>query len=59
DLIEHISLLGREVKVLYMSGYTDNAIQHHGILSSGTDFLQKPFTPVTLLRKIREALERI
>lgn len=59
DLIEHISLLGREVKVLYMSGYTDNAIQHHGILSSGTDFLQKPFTPTTLLRKIREALERI
>ncbi len=44
------------LKVLFVSGYTDDAIVRHGILEPGIAFLQKPFTPLTLARKVREAL---
>jgi PAS domain S-box-containing protein len=45
-----------EIKVLYMSGYTDDAIVHRGVIDEGASFIQKPFSPEELATKIREAL---
>ena len=44
------------LKVLYMSGYTSNVIAHHGVLEKGVQFIQKPFTVLQLLTKVREVL---
>jgi len=57
ELAEHLAPLHPETKVLYMSGYTDHAVVHHGLLDPGTIFLQKPFTPNALARKVREVLD--
>ncbi len=56
ELAERLAPFHREMKVLYMSGYTDDAIVHHGVLDAGMGFLQKPFSRNTLARKVREVL---
>jgi two-component system, cell cycle sensor histidine kinase and response regulator CckA len=57
DLVRQMSPLCPSIRVLYISGYTDEAIVHHGIPESGAAFLQKPFVPDQLARKIREVLD--
>jgi YesN/AraC family two-component response regulator len=57
-LAEAVRRFRPDVKVLYMSGYTDDAIARHGVLDPGTVLLQKPFTPAALARKVREVLDR-
>ena len=47
-----------DLKVLFTSGYTDDAIAQHGVLKSGVEFLSKPYTPATLTSKVREMLDR-
>jgi two-component system cell cycle sensor histidine kinase/response regulator CckA len=44
--------------VLYMSGYTDDAIVRHGLMGHLLEFIQKPFTPEALVRKVREVLDK-
>lgn len=46
-----------DLKILFTSGYTDDAIAHHGVLDVGVEFLAKPYTPATLARKVREMLD--
>jgi signal transduction histidine kinase len=46
-----------ELKILFTSGYTDDAIMQHGVLDPGVAFLSKPYTPATLTRKVRELLD--
>jgi PAS domain S-box-containing protein len=58
ELYQHIATLHPMIKVLYMSGYTDNIVVHHGILEAGTNFLQKPFTIDSLTHKTRQVLDQ-
>ncbi|HKX01612.1 MAG TPA: PAS domain S-box protein [Methylomirabilota bacterium] len=57
-LAERLRPLRPEMHVLYMSGYTNEAIVRHGVLEPDTMFIQKPFTPAALGQKVREALDR-
>jgi len=59
DLALQLTASRRDMKVLYMSGYADDAIVRHGVLASNAAYLQKPFTPETLARKVREVLDTV
>jgi len=56
QVADHLLTARPGLKVLFMSGYTDAAIVEHGVLEPGTHFLQKPFTPDGVSRKVREVL---
>ena len=57
EVARRLSAARTGIRVLYLSGYTDDAIVHHGVLDPGVAFLQKPFTPAVLGRKVREVLD--
>ena len=57
DLYAEIEKRITVTRVLYMSGYAENAITHHGVLETGTHFIQKPFRPQELAEKVREVLD--
>jgi hypothetical protein len=57
ELAQRISSQRPDIKVLYMSGYTENAIGHNGTLEEGISLLQKPFTLPALKAKVREVLD--
>ena len=56
DFVKNLPPPFRDLPVLYMSGYTDNVILTHGMLDENTNFIEKPFSPLKLARKIREIL---
>ncbi len=58
ELQERLAALRPGIRALFVSGYTDNAIAHRGILDPGVAFLQKPFTSAALARKVRQVLDR-
>ena len=58
DLVKQLRQARQDFKVLYMSGYTDNSITHHGVLEKGMNYIQKPFTIDGLMRKVREVLDK-
>jgi len=57
ELVKKLENSYPDLVVLYMSGYTENAIVHHGVLEDGINFLQKPISPMVLARNLRELLE--
>jgi CheY-like chemotaxis protein len=58
DLAERLIIDYPALEVLYLSGYTDEAIAHHGVVHAGINLLHKPFTPDALARRVREVLDQ-
>ncbi|GAH16258.1 unnamed protein product, partial [marine sediment metagenome] len=58
ELSEKLLLKYPKAKVLYISGYTDNAIVNHGVLDEGVSLLQKPFSAQSLTQKVRDLLDK-
>ena len=57
DLATRLAVVRPEMKVLYMSGYSEDAVMQHGILESDVAYLQKPLTPDGILCRVREVLD--
>jgi two-component system cell cycle sensor histidine kinase/response regulator CckA len=56
-MAEWLKITYPDLRILFTSGYTEDAIAHHGVLEGGVDFLPKPYTPGNLARKVREMLD--
>jgi PAS domain S-box-containing protein len=56
ELAKQVTTKRPRLRVLFMSGYTDNALAHHGVLNPSVAYIQKPFTPVSLAEKVRDVL---
>lgn len=56
QLADHLILKRPDIKILFTSGYTDDTVVRHGALEPGVAFIQKPYRPKALARKIREIL---
>jgi CheY-like chemotaxis protein len=59
ELVDRVRAIRPDMRVLYMSGYTEDAIVRHGVRDASTVLLGKPFAPADLLAKIREVLDRV
>jgi len=57
DLANRLQSERPDMRVLYISGYTSDAIVHHGVLDENIAFLEKPFTPAGIARRVRELLD--
>jgi two-component system, cell cycle sensor histidine kinase and response regulator CckA len=57
EVAERLATVHPEARLLFLSGYTDDALVRQGVLEAGVAFLQKPYTPTTLARKVREVLD--
>jgi two-component system cell cycle sensor histidine kinase/response regulator CckA len=57
ELADHFQVRRPDMRVLYISGYTSDAIVDHGVLAENIAFLEKPFTPAAIARKVRELLD--
>jgi CheY-like chemotaxis protein len=58
ELANRLTGIHPETRVLFTSGYTDNAIVHHGVLDEGVSFIGKPYSPSALARKVRDVLDK-
>jgi len=58
EVVERLAGRHPGIRVLFLSGYTDDAVVRHGVLEAEVQFLHKPFSPAALARKVREVLDR-
>jgi two-component system cell cycle sensor histidine kinase/response regulator CckA len=59
ELTDRMKIMRPDLKTIYMSGYTDDAVVRHGVFAKTEPFLQKPFSPESLARKVREVLDSV
>jgi CheY-like chemotaxis protein len=59
ELANRLTGIRPETRVLFTSGYTDNAIVHHGVLDEGVSFIGKPYSPSALAKKVRDVLDNV
>ena len=56
-MVGELKFMGMEAEVLFVSGYTNDALQHRGILNADIEYLAKPFSPVDFTRRVRSILD--
>ena len=57
-LAERLAELSPATRILFMSGYSDEAVHHHGVIRQESAYVEKPFTALALTRRVRELLDR-